>query len=100
MKTKGLLLLASLAMMIMFTGVVAAEGPVKEVFPRAHPSSQERQTGRPWTRSKPEAAKPKSTKAAKTFLPTSSRAIPMAPPPARTIYQAPCPVRKCPWPVR
>ena len=29
MKTKGLLLLASLAMMIMFTGVVAAEGPVK-----------------------------------------------------------------------
>ena len=34
MKTKGLLLLASLAMMIMFTGVVAAEGPVKDVYPQ------------------------------------------------------------------
>ena len=34
MKTKGLLLLASLAMMIMFTGVAAAEGPVKDVYPQ------------------------------------------------------------------
>ena len=85
MKTKGLLLLASLAMMIMFTGVAAAEGPVKEVYPQG---TSEQSGTADWaslegSRSKPEAAKPKSTKAAKTFLPTSPRGrSPSASPPA------------------